>query len=65
MMSDAYDTFYKQLTDLSLGDSTSPAERVLLVAKYDRGREEGTEIPTWEDPDLSLYSCTDAYGFMQ
>ena len=60
-----YDTFYRQLTDLSSGDSTSPAERVTLVAKYDKGREEGAEIPAWEDPDIELYKCTDRYGFMQ
>ena len=60
-----YDNFYRQLTDLSSGDSTSPAERVTLVAKYDKGREEGAEVPAWENPDLSLYQCTDRYGFMQ
>lgn len=60
-----YDAFYRQLTDLSSGDSTSPDERRFLVAKYDMGRDEEAEIPTWEDPDLSLYKCTDRYGFMQ
>ena len=61
----AYDTFFRQLTDLSSGNSTSPAERVALVHKYDIGRDEEAEIPAWEDPDLSLYKCTDRYGFMQ
>ena len=61
----AYDEFLQQITDLTSGDSTSPDERVALVAKYDKGRDEDAEVPPWEDPDLSLYKCTDRYGFMQ
>ncbi len=30
-----------------------------------QGREEGAVIEDWEDPDLSLYTTTDRYGFMQ
>ena len=30
-------------------------ERCQIVAKYDRGRADGAEIPDWEDPKLEIY----------
>lgn len=39
-------------------------ERADIVAKYDRGREEGAEIDPWEDGDFIVYKVTDRYGFL-
>ncbi|XP_069105122.1 USP6 N-terminal-like protein [Argopecten irradians] len=39
-------------------------ERKEIVAKYDKGREEGAEIDPWEDPTLEVYHVTDRYGFI-
>ena len=64
-MASKFDEFYSQITDLSQGDSTNPEERKIIIKKYDKGRDEGADITAWEDPDLSIYKCTDRYGFMQ
>ena len=37
-------------------------ERTGIVARYDRGREEGAEIPQWEDPDLEIYHVMDRWA---
>ncbi|KAK3097429.1 hypothetical protein FSP39_009575, partial [Pinctada imbricata] len=39
-------------------------EREEIVAKYDKGREEGAQIDEWEDPKLELYHVMDRYGFI-
>lgn len=39
-------------------------ERADIVAKYDKGREEGAQIDKWEDPDFEVYHVTDRYGFI-
>ncbi|KAG1683112.1 USP6 N-terminal-like protein [Nymphon striatum] len=39
-------------------------ERALIVAKYDKGREEGAQIDSWEDPAFEVYHVTDRYGFI-
>ncbi|XP_041352559.1 USP6 N-terminal-like protein [Gigantopelta aegis] len=39
-------------------------ERAEIVAKYDKGREEGAQIDPWEDPLFEVYHVTDRYGFI-
>ncbi|XP_013772089.2 USP6 N-terminal-like protein [Limulus polyphemus] len=39
-------------------------ERAAIVAKYDRGRENGAQIDSWEDPSFEVYHVTDRYGFL-
>lgn len=39
-------------------------ERAEIVAKYDKGREEGAQIDPWEDPSFEVYHSTDRYGFI-
>ncbi|XP_025097014.1 USP6 N-terminal-like protein [Pomacea canaliculata] len=39
-------------------------ERADIVAKYDKGREEGAQIDPWEDPAFEVYHVTDRYGFI-
>ena len=34
-------------------------ERADIVFRYDRGRDEGAEIPDWEDPDMEIYHVMD------
>lgn len=39
-------------------------ERAKLFQRYDRGREAGAEIDSWEDPAFEIYHQTDRYGFI-
>lgn len=39
-------------------------ERGVIVTKYDKGREEGAQIDSWEDPSYEIYHVTDRYGFL-
>nr|XP_022293147.1 USP6 N-terminal-like protein isoform X2 [Crassostrea virginica] len=39
-------------------------ERREIVAKYDKGREEGAEIDPWEDPAFEVYHVLDRWGFI-
>ena len=39
-------------------------ERADIVAKYDKGREEGAQIDPWEDPTFEVYHSTDRHGFI-
>ncbi|ESO88918.1 hypothetical protein LOTGIDRAFT_72266, partial [Lottia gigantea] len=39
-------------------------ERAEIVARYDKGREEGAQIDPWEDPAFEVYHVTDRYGFI-
>lgn len=40
-------------------------ERLGIIAKYDKGREEGADIEPWDDPAFEIYHVTDHYGFIQ
>lgn len=40
-------------------------ERALIVSRYSRGREDGAQIDSWEDPGFEIYHTTDRYGFIQ
>ena len=44
--------------------SFSREERREIVAKYDRGREDGAVIDDWEDPKFDIYHKKDRYGFI-
>jgi len=39
-------------------------ERLSIVNKYDRGRENAEQIDPWEDPAFEIYHVTDRYGFI-
>ncbi|XP_074101677.1 USP6 N-terminal-like protein isoform X2 [Cotesia typhae] len=42
----------------------SAAERDRIFSCYDRGRENGAQIDSWEDPGYEVYHTTDRYGFI-
>jgi hypothetical protein len=63
-VSTGYDEFHQLIFHNTSGDATNEEERRAIVAMYDRGKEEGFEVPKWENPDLDLYKCQDRYGFM-
>ncbi|KFV80987.1 USP6 N-terminal-like, partial [Struthio camelus australis] len=46
-------------------DTLIAQERAEIVAKYEKGRQEGTQIDPWEDADFTLYKVTDRFGFLQ
>ncbi|XP_013398164.2 USP6 N-terminal-like protein [Lingula anatina] len=54
------------MTDLNEYELLKRAEkeRAEIVAKYDKGREEGADIDPWEDPAFEVYHVTDRYGFI-
>uniref|UniRef100_A0A182VXT3 Rab-GAP TBC domain-containing protein n=1 Tax=Anopheles minimus TaxID=112268 RepID=A0A182VXT3_9DIPT len=39
-------------------------EREKIFQRYDKGREPGAEIDSWEDPTFEVYQLTDRYGFI-
>ncbi|XP_065148311.1 USP6 N-terminal-like protein [Paramisgurnus dabryanus] len=39
-------------------------ERAEIIAKYEKGRQEGVHINPWEDADYSIYKVTDRFGFL-
>ncbi|XP_075784408.1 uncharacterized protein LOC102457209 [Pelodiscus sinensis] len=39
-------------------------ERAEIIAKYEKGRQEGAKIDPWEDADFALYKVTDRFGFL-
>ncbi|XP_064019182.1 USP6 N-terminal-like protein isoform X2 [Pogoniulus pusillus] len=39
-------------------------EKAEIVAKYEKGRQEGAQIDPWEDADFTLYKVTDRFGFL-
>ncbi|XP_009672661.2 USP6 N-terminal-like protein [Struthio camelus] len=45
-------------------DTLIAQERAEIVAKYEKGRQEGTQIDPWEDADFTLYKVTDRFGFL-
>ncbi|XP_068022767.1 USP6 N-terminal-like protein [Melanerpes formicivorus] len=40
-------------------------EKEEIVAKYEKGRQQGAHIDPWEDADFTLYKVTDRFGFLQ
>nr|XP_032804997.1 USP6 N-terminal-like protein isoform X1 [Petromyzon marinus] len=59
----------KKETEFSARDEREAAaqlarEAVAIVAKYDKGREDGVEIDPWEDADFRIYRVTDRFGFL-
>ncbi|XP_034735405.1 USP6 N-terminal-like protein isoform X2 [Etheostoma cragini] len=45
-------------------DTLIADERAEIIAKYDKGRQEGVNIDPWEDADYSIYKVTDRFGFL-
>ncbi|XP_037307262.2 USP6 N-terminal-like protein isoform X2 [Pungitius pungitius] len=45
-------------------DSLIAEERVEIIAKYDKGRQEGVTIDPWEDANYNIYKVTDRFGFL-
>ncbi|NXI47074.1 US6NL protein, partial [Galbula dea] len=45
-------------------DSLIAQEKAEIVAKYEKGRQEGAQIDPWEDADFTLYKVTDRFGFL-
>uniref|UniRef100_A0AAQ4S9I0 USP6 N-terminal-like protein n=2 Tax=Gasterosteus aculeatus aculeatus TaxID=481459 RepID=A0AAQ4S9I0_GASAC len=45
-------------------DSLIAEERVEIITKYDKGRQEGADIDPWEDANYSIYKVTDRFGFL-
>ncbi|XP_032859325.2 USP6 N-terminal-like protein [Tyto alba] len=39
-------------------------EKEEIIAKYEKGRQEGAQIDLWEDADFTLYKVTDRFGFL-
>ncbi|NWI30529.1 US6NL protein, partial [Sula dactylatra] len=46
-------------------ESLIAQEKAEIVAKYEKGRQEGAQIDPWEDADFTLYKVTDRFGFLQ
>uniref|UniRef100_A0A8B9G4H9 USP6 N-terminal-like protein n=1 Tax=Amazona collaria TaxID=241587 RepID=A0A8B9G4H9_9PSIT len=45
-------------------ESLIAQEKAEIVAKYEKGRQEGAQIDLWEDADFTLYKVTDRFGFL-
>ncbi|XP_051660305.1 USP6 N-terminal-like protein isoform X1 [Manacus candei] len=45
-------------------ESLIAQEKAEIVAKYEKGRQEGAPIDHWEDADFTLYKVTDRFGFL-
>ncbi|XP_035520577.1 USP6 N-terminal-like protein [Morone saxatilis] len=45
-------------------DTLIAEERAEILAKYDKGRQDGVNIDPWEDADYSIYKVTDRFGFL-
>ncbi|KAM4899579.1 uncharacterized protein FYW23_005054 isoform 2-T7 [Sylvia borin] len=45
-------------------ESLIAQEKAEIVAKYEKGRQEGVQIDQWEDADFTLYKVTDRFGFL-
>ncbi|NXO49957.1 US6NL protein, partial [Aramus guarauna] len=46
-------------------ESLIAQEKAEIVAKYEKGRQDGAQIDQWEDADFALYKVTDRFGFLQ
>uniref|UniRef100_A0A672TI70 Uncharacterized protein n=1 Tax=Strigops habroptila TaxID=2489341 RepID=A0A672TI70_STRHB len=42
-------------------ESLIAQEKAEIVAKYEKGRQEGAQIDLWEDADFTLYKVTDRF----
>ncbi|XP_053837441.1 USP6 N-terminal-like protein isoform X2 [Vidua macroura] len=45
-------------------ESLIAQEKAEIIAKYEKGRQEGARIDQWEDADFTLYKVTDRFGFL-
>ncbi|XP_066407438.1 USP6 N-terminal-like protein [Molothrus aeneus] len=45
-------------------ESLIAQEKAEIVAKYEKGRQDGAQIDHWEDADFTLYKVTDRFGFL-
>ncbi|KAM6407987.1 USP6 N-terminal-like protein [Rhynochetos jubatus] len=45
-------------------ESLIAQEKAEIVAKYEKGRQEGAQIDPWEDANFTLYKVTDRFGFL-
>ncbi|XP_054684474.1 USP6 N-terminal-like protein isoform X1 [Grus americana] len=45
-------------------ESLIAQEKAEIVAKYEKGRQDGAQIDQWEDADFTLYKVTDRFGFL-
>lgn len=45
-------------------DTLIAEEHADIISKYDKGRQEGVNIDSWEDADNSIYKVTDRFGFL-
>ncbi|OXB73790.1 UNVERIFIED_CONTAM: hypothetical protein H355_010336 [Colinus virginianus] len=45
-------------------DTLITQEKADIIAKYEKGRQEGAAIDPWEDADFTLYKVTDRFGFL-
>ncbi|XP_031464869.1 USP6 N-terminal-like protein [Phasianus colchicus] len=45
-------------------DTLITQEKAEIIAKYEKGRQEGATIDPWEDADFTLYKVTDRFGFL-
>ncbi|XP_051549016.1 USP6 N-terminal-like protein isoform X1 [Myxocyprinus asiaticus] len=45
-------------------DTLIAEERAEIIAKYEKGRQEGVHINSWEDVDYSICRVTDRFGFL-
>ncbi|XP_053802961.1 USP6 N-terminal-like protein isoform X2 [Vidua chalybeata] len=45
-------------------ESLIAQEKAEIIAKYEKGRQEGAQIDQWEDADFTLYKVTDRFGFL-
>ncbi|XP_051545207.1 USP6 N-terminal-like protein [Myxocyprinus asiaticus] len=45
-------------------DTLIAEERAEIIAKYEKGRQEGVHINSWEDADYSIFKFTDRFGFL-
>uniref|UniRef100_A0A8D0FSQ3 Uncharacterized protein n=1 Tax=Strix occidentalis caurina TaxID=311401 RepID=A0A8D0FSQ3_STROC len=44
-------------------DTLIAQEKEEIIAKYEKGRQEGAQIDPWEDADFTLYKVTDRFLF--
>ncbi|XP_051975777.1 USP6 N-terminal-like protein [Xyrauchen texanus] len=45
-------------------DTLIAEERAEIIAKYEKGRQEGVHINSWEDADYNIFKFTDRLGFL-
>ncbi|KAK3733569.1 hypothetical protein QZH41_014819 [Actinostola sp. cb2023] len=45
-------------------DHDNNRARAAIIARYDRGYDDGAEVDDWEDANFFIYKVTDRYGFL-